>query len=292
MVISMTGYGRGELEKDGLHFRVEIRSVNSRYCEIYVRLPNHNIFLEEKVKERIKQFISRGKVDVYIDIEIGENFQKKINIDRGIIKAYYNAIEDLKKEFGFKEETSLSLLLSFPDVVTSKEPVFEGKELWEFLYPAVEQAIGDLIYTRKREGTELAKDISMRINHISEIMDKINERVPLVVKNYREKLKERVIEILGKQEVDQERLEMEIVIFADKSDINEEIVRIFSHIHQFRETMESDKPIGRKLDFILQEINREINTIGAKSNDILISKHVVEVKSELEKLREQVQNIE
>ncbi|HHU69616.1 MAG TPA: YicC family protein [Thermoanaerobacterales bacterium] len=294
MVVSMTGYGRGEASSKYINFQVEIRSINHRYNDIRVRLPVSNIILEEKIKGLIKDTVSRGKVDVHITMEIsGELKERLIYVDSAAIKAYYNAIEGLKYELGLEDKTDLSFLFSLPDVIKIQEPSLEEGEIWDILQMSINEAINNLIEMREKEGKELKNDLTLRINKIDKLINEIDEQSEHVVDYYREKLNNRINEILGgSYELNHERLEIEVAIMADKCDISEEITRINSHISQFLETLENDEPIGRKLDFILQELNREINTIGSKSNDAKISSYVIQIKSELEKLREQVQNIE
>lgn len=294
MVVSMTGYGRGEANGKDINFQVEIRSVNHRYNDIRVRLPVSNLLLEEKIKGLIKSIVSRGKVDVHVTMEISRELKERlIYIDSTVIKAYYNAIEGLKNELGIQENINLSLLFSLPDVIKIQEPSLEKGEIWDTLQRSINEAINNLFEMRKKEGKELKNDLLLRISKVDKLINEIDVQSDHVVVQYKEKLQDRIDEILdGSHELNHDRIEIEVAIMADKCDITEEITRINSHISQFCQTLEIDEPMGRKLDFILQELNREINTIGSKSNDAKISTYVIQIKSELEKLREQVQNIE
>lgn len=290
MIYSMTGYGRGQYEEGGIKYTVEIRSVNHRFLDIYVRMPKY-LSIEEKIKSFIKQRISRGRVDVYVNEERGEEI-KTIEVDKNLSKAYYYALEELKKEFRIQEDISLSLLASFPDVLVRKEVEKDEEALWGIIQPALDEALSNLIKMRMQEGRELAQDIEKKLEALEKIVSAIKERAPKVVAEYREKLKDRIKEIFELSKVDEQRLEEEVVIFAERSCIDEELVRIKTHIEQFKNNMTAPEPKGRKLDFILQEMHREANTIGSKSQDVEIKTKVIDLKSEIEKLREQVQNIE
>ncbi|HHY13267.1 MAG TPA: YicC family protein, partial [Thermoanaerobacterales bacterium] len=273
MVLSMTGYGKGTGSDEDISFQTEIRSVNHRYNDIRIRLPVSNIILEEKIKGLVRDKISRGKVDIHITMEISKKLKEKlIYVDSTVIRAYYNAVEELMSELGIEGKTDLSFLFTLPETIKTHEPPLEEDEIWHALEISVNEALESLLEMREREGLELKKDIVIRIDKISKITEEINKRAYLVVDYYRERLKSKIEEILeNPSELNSERLETEVAIMTDKSDITEEITRIYSHIRQFNGTLNSGEPKGRKLDFIIQELNREINTIGSKSNDVKIS---------------------
>lgn len=289
MAKSMTGYGRGKsLNEPG--WEVEIRTVNHRFLDIYVRLPKPWLYLEEKIRGFIKERISRGRVDVYIGYS-SFNLEREIKTDDKAIEALYKKLLELKEKIGFEGPISLQLLSLLPDIFRVEKNV-EDEELWLSLKPVLEEAVLNLNYMREEEGKNLLADISKRLNSINQKLEIIRSRREINLKEYKSRLEKRISEILEKEILDNERLEMEVAYFAERSDINEELVRIESHIIQFTNLFDSDEPVGKKMDFIAQEMFREINTIAAKSADYEISKQVIDIKSELEKIREQVQNLE
>ncbi|MGB9840205.1 YicC/YloC family endoribonuclease [Thermovenabulum sp.] len=289
MAKSMTGYGRGKsLNEPG--WEVEIRTVNHRFLDIYVRLPKPWLYLEEKIRGFIKERISRGRVDVYIGYS-SFNLEREIKTDDKAIEALYKKLLELKEKIGFEGPISLELLSLLPDIFRVEKNV-EDEELWLSLKPVLEEAVLNLNYMREEEGKNLLADISKRLNSINQKLEIIRSRREINLKEYKSRLEKRISEILEKEILDNERLEMEVAYFAERSDINEELVRIESHIIQFTNLFDSDEPVGKKMDFIAQEMFREINTIAAKSADYVISKQVIDIKSELEKIREQVQNLE
>ncbi|MEW9123070.1 MAG: YicC/YloC family endoribonuclease [Thermotaleaceae bacterium] len=293
MIRSMTGFGRGEARDEVRQFIVEMKSVNHRYNDILVRMPKRLIYLEEKIKDIVKDEIKRGRVELYISFEnLGEG-DTNISLNIPLAKKYFECLQGIQHQFQVKDDMSVSLIAKFPDVIKVEGIEEDEDQLWNSLKLATQEALRTLIGMRKDEGAKLAEDIENRCNYIGEIAEKIELKAPQVVLEYKEKLQERINEMLKEGiSVDDSRLNAEVVIYSDKSNITEEIVRLNSHIFQLKKSLLEAQPVGRKLDFLIQEMNREVNTIGSKSNNLEIVNYVVEIKSELEKIREQVQNIE
>lgn len=292
MVNSMTGYGRGTSEKDGRSFNVEMKSVNNRFLDITIKLPRHINALEDTIRKYVSQKISRGKVDIYINQDCYSKDDISIKLDEQMAQAYYNAFQKIKDRFGVIDDISVSLIAKSPDVITVEKNEEDYDVIWQALKPAVDQALDMLIDMRLKEGVKLSKDIAERCELILGMVEDIESRSPELVEEYRQKISERVKEYLKDVEIDETRLLNEVAFFADKANITEEIVRMKSHVAQLKSTLLSNEPVGRKLDFIVQEMNRETNTIGSKANDLYITNVVVNIKSELEKIREQIQNLE
>ncbi|NLY67789.1 MAG: YicC family protein [Tissierellia bacterium] len=293
MIKSMTGFGRGEFSNGTYAFNIEIKTVNHRYNDIIVRMPKHLNYLEEKIKRLIKKNISRGRVEIYVNMEYVTESPVEVHVDTSLAKSYKAALENLLSELGIEDKIGLEDVLTLEDIVKTERKEIDEDIIWECLSKALSIALENVMNMRKEEGSVLKEDIQCQLEKIESMLSKIEERAPFIVEEYRDKLRERIRELLDEEQgLDEERLNYEVVLFADKSDINEEIVRFKSHIRQFYKSMESKEPIGRKLDFLVQEMNREINTIGSKANDLIITNCVVDIKSELEKVREQIQNIE
>lgn len=293
MIKSMTGFGRGESSDDLYNFKIEIKAVNHRYNDISVKMPKHISYLEEKIKKSIKREINRGKVDVYINLEYVSESSIDVKVDVELAKTYKKALELICDELDLEKDIRINNVLAMDDIIKTERKEIDEDKIWISLEGALEMAIKDIVSMKRAEGKELKKDMILHLEKIEELLIVIEERSPLVVLEYREKLKERLSNLLDKDvDVDEEKVNTEIVFFADKSNINEEIIRLQSHLKQFKSILEEDNPVGRKLDFLIQEMNREINTIGSKASDILICQNVVEVKSEIEQIREQVQNVE
>lgn len=289
----MTGYGRGEAASDLYKFKIEIKAVNHRYNDILIKMPRHISYLEESIKKIIKAEISRGKVDVYINLEYINESAIDVKVDIPLARSYKTALENLTRELNIDDNIRLNNILSISEVVRTERRELDEDLVWNVLKLALDIAIENIISMRATEGLELKKDILLKLENIERAVSSIEERSPNVVIEYKEKLRERINNLLEDNIVlDEERLSNEIVFFADKSSIDEELVRLSSHIKQFKDILNEEDSIGRKLDFLIQELNREINTIGSKANDIVITKYVVELKAELEKVREQIQNIE
>ena len=293
MIKSMTGFGRGEYSSDGKHFTVEIKTVNHRYSDVYIKMPRAISFLEDKIRELALKAVSRGKADIYVSYEDNNGDGTGVMLDSVLAEKYVNAAKELKEKFNLRDDISVSLISRMPDVIRLEKKEEDAEILWSLLKLALEKALNSLLSMRETEGSELRKNLEEKSLYIEKILDEIKERSPEVVKEYRQKLENRLSELLNNQNVDEQRLATECAIFADRCSIDEELVRFKSHLTQLRDTLWNDgQSMGRKLDFIVQEMNREINTIGSKANDLIITKNVVEVKSEIEKIREQVQNIE
>ncbi len=292
MTRSMTGFGRGEYKSEKQDFLIEIKTVNHRYSDLFLKLPRQLSFLEDKVRETISKSISRGKIDVYVSYDEHGDDSRSVQIDEPLAKAYIKSIETLRDNFNLRDDISVSLVARFPDVLKIEKTEVDEDETWQGFKKALDAALESLVKMREVEGEGLKKDMVERASYIKGIVKIIEDYSPQVVRDYKQKLENRLKELLDQQVVDESRIAMEVAIFADRCSINEELVRLNSHIKQFKQTLDMDQPVGRKLDFLVQEMNREINTIGSKANDIEIAKHVVEIKSEIEKIREQVQNIE
>lgn len=293
MVRSMTGFGRGNCNENGKEFTVEIKSVNHRYIDFYIKLPRQIAYLEERVREVVSKSIFRGKVDIFISIEDRSEDSKNVMLDEALAGAYIQAVESLKDKYGLKDDISVSLVSRFPDVLRIEKTEDDEEQLWSILNKALEAAVESLVQMREKEGNELRMSLLQKADYMENIISQITNRSPEVVIEYKQKLENRIKELLNQQTVDENRIAMEVAIFADRCSIDEELVRLGSHLLQLRDILSIKKqPVGRKLDFLVQEINREINTIGSKSNDIIITKNVLELKSETEKIREQIQNIE
>lgn len=292
MVRSMTGFGRGEVSRDGKEFTVEIKTVNHRYFDIFVKMPRQISFLEERVREFVGKAVSRGKIDIYITYTDYGSDSRQVTIDEPLAQAYLSALEQLRDRFSLADDISVSLLSRCPEVLKVEQVEEDAEQLWEILRTALDGAVASLIRMREIEGEAMKKALLERADAVEDMIAKIEARAPEVPKEYKAKLTERIIELLGQQTVDESRIAMEVALFADRCSIDEELVRLRSHFVQMRQILGMDQPVGRKLDFLVQEMNREINTIGSKANDLEITRYVVDVKSEIEKIREQVQNIE
>ena len=288
---SMTGFGRARLERENRTYNIEIKSVNHRYNDITVKIPKGISNLEEKVKKEISSKISRGKVDVYITFDNNSSEGKNIKINKEIASIYIKELKTLAQENDIKEDISVTEIFKFPDVL-SIENVEDEELIWSELYTCLDNAITSLMEMRKREGNKIKEDLEKRIEKISEKVNEISTYSTRLVEEYVVKLETRIKEILNTDVVDKDRLAQEIVIYADKCSVEEEITRLKSHMIQFKELINMDTPIGKKIDFLIQEMNRETNTIGSKSGNLLITNLVIDIKTELEDIREQVQNIE
>lgn len=292
MIKSMTGFGRAQAESDGYAITVEIKTVNHRYSDIFIRMPRHLTFMEERVRNEVLKKVSRGKIDVYITLEETKDAPKNVVCDLELIKAYMEAFNLLKSQYGIKDDAGLSLFARIPDIFIVKKQETDEERLWSLLKPVLDDALNCVVLMREKEGKELKSDFIQKCSYIEHMIEEIAKRAPCVVDDYKNRLEARIKELVQLQNIDEYRIATEVAIFADRCSIDEEIVRLKSHIEQVRHTLDMCQPVGRKLDFLIQEMNREINTIGSKANDIFITRIVVDLKSEIEKLREQVQNIE
>lgn len=291
LIKSMTGFGRGEFTQGTSTFSVDVRSVNHRYSDISVRMPRAMSVLEEKVREYVSERISRGKVDVYINYStFGQNSQVKL--DTNLAKAYMDSLFTLKEMFSIKDDISLSLLTRFPDIMTLETAEQDMDELWLILREALKAAFDSLVDMRRREGERLKNDLLEKLVNVKNIVGNIKEKSYSIVDEYKNKLYDRIKELTKDIPIDENRLLTEVAVFADKSSIDEEIVRLESHMEELRKALNFNGSVGKKLDFIIQEMNREVNTIGSKITDLEILNNVITIKTEIEKIREQVQNIE
>jgi len=292
MIKSMTGYGRGEWPEGEKRVEVEVKSFNHRYLDISPHLPRRLNSLEAQVRNLIKQRISRGRVEVSVQIDDSSLVEQKLELDIALAQDYHLALKTLQRELGTPGEIRLETLANFRDIFTRKEVETDLEKEWASLQIALEAALRSLEQMRRDEGLALRGDFLGRLTAIEKMAREIEKKAPLALEACRDRLAERVQELSRGLPVDEVRLAQEVAYLAERSDITEELVRIRSHLNQFREMLDDSEPVGRKLEFLLQEINREANTLGSKASDAGIAQVAVEIKSELEKMREQVQNVE
>ena len=292
MVRSMTGFGRAKYSQNGLNITVEFKSVNHRYFEFTSRLPKGYMFLDEKLKSFCQQKLSRGKVEAAVIIEDNSENAAVVEINEAYAQAYLAAVKDMSRQYHIKNDVKMSSLVTNPELFTVKKQSLPEEVVTEAVLKTAEEAMESFILMREAEGERLKKDVKTRTDFILEKVAFVEERSPETVRAYREKLEQKIKELIGDVHIDEQRLLTETAIFADKVAVAEETVRLKSHIKQFCSLLDSHEPIGRKLDFIVQEMNREANTMGSKAQDIEIAHTVVDIKSEIEKIREQIQNIE
>lgn len=292
MVKSMTGYGRAEDTLNGCTITVELRSVNNRYLDCNVRMPRLYLFAEETIKSRVQNTISRGKVDVFVTLDSTGGEQVQVSVNQPLADGYYAALIQLAERYGLSKDISVSLLSRFPDVLLAEKAEEDVEQRAQDICSVLDRALADFDQMRTREGARLEADVLSRAARIEELVGKVEERSPQTVAEYRAKLEARMNEVLSNTQLDPARILTEAAIFADKVAVDEETVRLRSHIGQLRHMLEQGGTTGRKLDFLIQEFNREANTIGSKCSDIDIARHVVDIKAEIEKIREHVQNIE
>jgi len=293
MIKSMTAFGRAEKTIEGCSYTVEMRCLNRRYCEISVRMPPKLLPLEERIKKSVASRVLRGRVDVTVNRKSDFEETPQIDVNLSMAKAYYRALCELNETLGIEEKVELKTLLALAGIIVPTEPEVDLEKTWEAFSLCINEALNDADVMRIREGKSIYNDFQERLQIVGDNVSDLKALAPSVLSEYQDKLKERITRLTeGKVDLDPNRLAQEAAFLADKSDITEEIVRVESHLRQFQTIMESGGPVGRTLDFLLQELNREINTIGSKAGDARLSQIVVGVKSELEKIREQVQNIE
>lgn len=289
---SMTGYGKSKLELNGRSYSVEIKSVNYRYCDINVRLPRNISFYENEIKKTISNKVARGKIDIFIEYSNYTNEGKEVVINKDLAKLYIKELKELAIEQNLNDSIKVTEITKMPDVLQVKNDEGENDVILKELMKCAEEAADNFINMRLAEGEKIKKDLQDRLNNIKSKVIKISENTAGLIEEYVVKLGDRIKEILKTDVVDETRLAQEIVIFADKSSIQEELTRLYSHIAQFEKLLEDETAIGKKLDFIIQEMNREANTIASKSVKLEITNLVIEIKTELEDIREQIQNIE
>lgn len=292
MVRSMTGYGRARQTLNGRDITVEVRSVNNRYLDCTVKMPRTYVFAEDAIKSRVQKSISRGKTDVFITIESAGAEQTVILVNESLARGYFAALTQLKDMFSLEGEITPTALAKFPDVLTVTRAEEDLEAVSADICLVLDEALAAHRRMREVEGAKLAQDVLGRADTIESIVGRVEERSPQTVAEYRQKLEGKMCELLQSTTVDESRLLTEAAIFADKIAVDEETVRLHSHLSQLRDMLQGDEPVGRKLDFLIQEINRECNTIGSKCSDLTITQDVVNMKAEVEKIREQVQNIE
>lgn len=291
MIKSMTGYGKGNISENSRNYQVEIKSVNHRYLDVSVKMPRQISYLEETIKREVAAKVKRGKIDVFITFENNSTEGKEIKINTEIAKIYIDELKELAKQEGILANIEVTEISKFPDVLAIKNKQ-EDETIKNELLETVRQATQKLVQMRTTEGSKIAEDLLTRMKAIQEKVKEISSLSTGLIGEYVVKLEGRIKEILRNQELDEARLAQEVVIYADKCSIEEEVTRLESHISQFERLLNSEESIGKKLDFIIQEMNRETNTIGSKANNLEITNGVIDVKTEIENVREQVQNIE
>jgi uncharacterized protein (TIGR00255 family) len=292
MLLSMTGFGRGEARTERGTLQVEIRSVNHRFSELSVRLPKGLAALEARVRERVQESLPRGKVSVVVGFDGDETEVGRLGLNKEVAARYHRIILELKESFGLTGDADLAGFLTLPDVLTWERDEIEEDVGWNLLQPALNAAVKDILSMKRREGEVLGKDLLSRLDLMGTAIDRVELRIPETVKGLRARLEDRLREAGADLEYNRSRVETEIVLFVDRSDCTEESMRLRSHLQMFRDLIQAPEPAGRKLNFLLQEMNREANTIGSKALDIAIAREVISLKEEIEKIREQVQNFE
>lgn len=292
MTNSMTGFGRGEAESDNIKYTVEVKTVNYRFLDISVKLPQFAYSLEDKIESLLKEYISRGKVDILVTIKAKNISGKKYIYDKDALSYYINVSKEIENIYENVKSSSIYELLRLPGVIIEEDTNTSSEEMWKYLKKASKDAFSMLLASRKNEGERLKNDIEKKLVKLKELADVLSKNEPIVVEKYREKLKENLAKFIESSAIDENRIAAEVVLFSDKICIDEEIVRLNSHLSELKECFSKDEPIGRKMDFIIQELNREANTILSKSTDILSSNVGIEMKTLIEKVREQVQNLE
>ena len=292
MIKSMTGYGRSQMLVDGMNITVEVKSVNHRYFEFSSRLPRSYGFLDEKLKSFFMGKLTRGKMECYVQIETVEEPDTIISVNHPLVKGYLDAYKELAETYGLENNIKVSDISRVSDIFSIRKQAADEDKIWAAVQTVAEEALNGFVSMREREGSRLRDDVLSRLETILENVSFIEERSPETVKEYNEKLLGRLRELLADTHIDEQRILTEAAIFADKIAVAEETVRLRSHISQMRTFLDSDEAVGKKMDFLIQEFNREANTIGSKAQDVEIARRVVAVKAEIEKIREQIQNIE
>ncbi|MCD6363981.1 MAG: YicC family protein [Synergistetes bacterium] len=288
----MTGYGRGESEGEGIRCIIELFSVNHRFCDISVRLPKNLLALEVRIRDYLRARIRRGKISVVVSFRYLEGYIPEIMLNRPLAKRYYEMLNELKDELKLLDEIRLDILMKLPDLFKVTEITEDVEKIWPLVEKALTEAVSGMMEMREREGAFLAKDLKERLRSLFSLSEEVERRCLELREAIPQKLRERVEEILRDVSVDEDRLLAEIALFQERKDATEEIVRFRSHLEQFSKMLDKGSPIGRKMDFLIQEMLREINTLSSKAGEVEISRLVVEMKAELERIREQVQNIE
>ena len=292
MIKSMTGFGRCEIAENSRKITVEMKSVNHRYLDVNLKMPKSLNFFESAIRSELKNYITRGKVDIFISYEDLSEHTSTVRYHKEVAEEYFRYLKQMAEDFGLDNDIRVSSLSKYPDVFTMEEAGVDEEELWKEIQKAVDGAAGMFVETRITEGEHLRDDLLEKLEGMLKLVSFISERSPQILEEYRNRLEEKVKELLGDATVDESRLLTEVTLFADKVCVDEEVVRLKSHIETTKNTLLEGGSIGRKLDFIAQEMNREANTILSKANDLEISNCAIELKTEIEKVREQIQNIE
>lgn len=292
MVRSMTGYGRFEAENEDAKLTVEIKSVNHRYCDISIRLPRNLNAFENEIRKQVKESVSRGKIDVYITYESSHEGDSVVKYNKEMAEAYMELLKKISKDFSLPDNTDAQALSRFPEVFTLEEDNVDEEKLQELVHTAVAGALEHFIRARETEGANLKEDLIKKLEYLNSVADEIEKRSPEVFREYKERLTSKVEELLGDTKIDESVMATELVVYSDKICVDEELVRLRSHIKHMKDTLNEEDSVGRKLDFIAQELNREANTTLSKANDIVISNQGIILKTEIEKIREQIQNLE
>ncbi|MBQ8725060.1 MAG: YicC family protein [Oscillospiraceae bacterium] len=292
MIRSMTGFGRCSIALENMDILAEVRSVNHRYLEMNVRLPHAYSYLEDKLKKLVQQKAARGKVDISLTIQLHGTDGLEVDVNGELAASYIKALRGANEKFSLTDDLTLTSIMRFPDIFTVRKVQLEEEAVWAAVEPAMADAVEKFAEMRAAEGERLLDDLLRRLETLEQMVSQIEVLAPETAKRYYDKLYTRLSELLGDREIDESRIVTEAAVFADKIAVDEETVRLHSHIAQFRSLLELNEPVGRKLDFLVQEMNREVNTTGSKAQDITITRLVVDMKSEIEKIREQIQNIE
>lgn len=292
MIKSMTGFGRSEIVKGNRKISVEIKSVNHRYLEAGIKMPKKLNVFESRMRDLLKKYATRGKIDIFINYEDDSESQVNLKFNQNIADEYMAIFNNMSEKYNLKNDMTVGGLARFPEVITMDEVQKDEEELWHFIEEAMKAALEQFVNTRILEGENLKKDLLGKLGHMEELVAFVEKRSPEIMKEYRSKLESKVKELLGDTTIDESRIATEVIIYADKISVDEETVRLRSHIEHARKCLNEDGGIGRKMDFIAQEMNREANTTLSKANDIEISNAAIDLKTEIEKVREQIQNIE
>ena len=292
MIKSMTGFGRSEIVKGNRKISVEIKSVNHRYLEAGIKMPKKLNVFESRMRDLLKKYATRGKIDIFINYEDDSENQVNLKFNQNIADEYMAIFNNMSEKYNLKNDMTVGGLARFPEVITMDEVQEDEEELWHFIEEAMKAALEQFVNTRILEGENLKKDLLGKLDHMEELVAFVEKRSPEIMKEYRSKLESKVKELLGDTTIDEIRIATEVIIYADKICVDEETVRLRSHIEHARKCLNEDGGIGRKMDFIAQEMNREANTTLSKANDIEISNAAIDLKTEIEKVREQIQNIE
>ncbi|MGI6031444.1 MAG: YicC/YloC family endoribonuclease [Eubacteriales bacterium] len=292
MIKSMTGYGRAQQKLDGKTYLVEVKSVNHRYFDFACRTPRSYGFVEDKLKSACQARISRGKVDVFVTVAAEEVADVEVQVNAPVLESYLAALREIRDRYGLADDITVMQVARLTDVLQQEKKEEDQQQVTDNVLTVLEEALGDFLQMRENEGRNLYEDLVQRGHTLEELRSQVEELAPQVEAEYAQRLEARMTEILGTADYDRQRLLTEVAVFADKVSITEELVRLKSHIQEYYKLLEQEGPVGRKLDFLIQEMNRESNTIGSKCNFAEITKRVVDLKSELEKIREQIQNIE